>query len=1272
MKKLILIFSVLTLVLSGCNGYETAVNEALGNFENDLEALKQRVERLEKQCTEINNNISALQTIVTALQENDYVTAVTPVTENGKQVGYRISFTKSSDITIYHGKDGKDGANGADGEDGKDGTNGTDGTNGADGADGHTPVIGVAKDTDEVYYWTVDGQWLLDADGNKVRATGTNGKDGADGEDGKDGTNGADGADGTNGADGKDGKDGITPKFKIENGYWYISYDNGSSWEQVGKATGEDGKDGANGTDGEDGSDAVAPDSIFKSVTEDDTYVYFTLSDDTVITVPKATATLPKSVTFVPRYKDGMATVTVDNSGAATAVLDFLISPKSVAATIATAWKNSLSMSAVQTATRAIEFVDMPISACTADSDKGIITVTASGANLPKSFFAGATNYSAALFISNAEDTVTSEFIPLYTASAEEGEDNVPEQVENITIPDAAFKSYLLSIYDINSDGELDTYEATFVENIICPNSNIADMTGLEYCVNLKNLDCSGNNLTTLNTSSNTAMTALKCNNNSLTDIDLSANTALSLLDCSNNQLSKLVLATNTKLEHLTCANLQITSLNIINNTWLTKVDCHNNAQLSTLTSFDFATSNMRLYVDNGLTIYDKTGNEQSLRVGDLVQFSQTACGIVFSATESATKFISTTESQSAWGEAGVVTGAADADNGATNMATIQSAVTDWATKCTALKWCTDLGEGWYLPAKSEVKAAYDQKTLLDTVLSDNGMTTFSAGNYWSSTEDSANVCYVDFTSGNIASATQSESYYVRAVIALQGEGGTLTPEPEVPEPEVPEVVAGPNNSISYTSSDSYELALYTEMGFGANITSTTFDAETKSGTIIFDGDVTRIPTMAFKNCLTLKTITLPGSITKIEDEAFYGCKGLTTIDIPNTVLSIGISAFFDCTALKSANLGTGVTTIDNMAFKSCSALESITIPESVTTLGYQVFMDCDGLTAFYGKFSSNDKRCLIVNGSLEYFAPAGVTEYTTPAAATSIQSHAFYDYDELTTLTISNNVTSYIGKSAFCGCSKLTNVTIGTSVTEIGIYAFYESGIKSIVIPDSVKSIGEQAFYQCKSLGTATIGNGVTTIGKSAFYNCTNMTGITIGTSVAQIDSAAFAGCSALNRVDITDLAAWCNITFSDSTSNPLDYAKNLYLNGTLVTRLIIPNTVTTIKDYCFYDADCIKSATIHDGVTSIGYRAFQNCEGLTNVSIGSGVLTIGDNAFEYCRNLGLVYCKAVNPPGGCYCAFHNNASDRKIYVPTASVDAYKAASYWKNYAGAIYGYDF
>jgi hypothetical protein len=116
-----------------------------------------------------------------------------------------------------------------------------------------TPVIGVAQDTDGVYYWTLNGEWLLDDNGNKLPVSGkdgqngTNGSNGQDGADGKDGQNGEDGKDGADGQDGKDGKDGVTPQLKIEEGYWFISYDNGATWTQLGKATGEDGKDGENG-----------------------------------------------------------------------------------------------------------------------------------------------------------------------------------------------------------------------------------------------------------------------------------------------------------------------------------------------------------------------------------------------------------------------------------------------------------------------------------------------------------------------------------------------------------------------------------------------------------------------------------------------------------------------------------------------------------------------------------------------------------------------------------------------------------------------------------------------------------------------------------------------------------------------------------------------------------------------------------------------------------------------------------------------------------------
>ena len=248
---------------------------------DEFNKYNERLTKLEQLCQQMNTNISALQAIVTALQNNDYVTSVVPINQNGVEVGYVITFSKSGTITIYHGKDGKDGANGADG---KDGVNGTDGK---DGKDGYTPQIGVKKDSDNIYYWTLDGQWLLDESGNKIKAQGTDGKDGADGADGNDGK------DGQDGANGNDGKDGITPQLKIEDGYWYISYDNGQFWTQLGKATGEngqdgadgkDGQDGANGTDGKDGKDGY---SFFQKVEQDERFLYLTLADGTVFTVPR-------------------------------------------------------------------------------------------------------------------------------------------------------------------------------------------------------------------------------------------------------------------------------------------------------------------------------------------------------------------------------------------------------------------------------------------------------------------------------------------------------------------------------------------------------------------------------------------------------------------------------------------------------------------------------------------------------------------------------------------------------------------------------------------------------------------------------------------------------------------------------------------------------------------------------------------------------------------------------------------------------------------------
>ena len=219
MKRLFTLCAiVVAVVVSSCSKFDdTDIWDKLNDHES-------RITALEELCKQMNTNISALQTIVEALEKNDYITNVSPVRKDGEIIGYTITFAHSDTITIYNGEDGED---------------------------GHVPNIGVMKDVDGIYYWTIDGEWLLDGKGNKIQA---------------------------NGIDGGDGIDGITPRLKIENDYWYVSYDNGVTWTELGKATGEDGSNGIDGADG---------DSIFSSVTQDDEYVYFNLVDGTMITLPK-------------------------------------------------------------------------------------------------------------------------------------------------------------------------------------------------------------------------------------------------------------------------------------------------------------------------------------------------------------------------------------------------------------------------------------------------------------------------------------------------------------------------------------------------------------------------------------------------------------------------------------------------------------------------------------------------------------------------------------------------------------------------------------------------------------------------------------------------------------------------------------------------------------------------------------------------------------------------------------------------------------------------
>lgn len=254
MKKLQYILLVLVLVLASCNN-----KDSIWNVMGDMDS---RVSTLETLCQEMNTNIAALETLIKAQNNGDYITNVTEIRNGNTIVGYTITFNHHDPITIYNGTNGKDGR---------------------DGVDGYKPTVGAKQDTDGVYYWTVDGNWLTDANGNKIRVTGEKGEKGDKGDTGD---KGQDGQDGTDGTDGTNGVNGNTPQLKIENNYWYISYD-GTNWTQLGKATGADGKDGQDGTNGDKGDKGDKGDSMFSSVTQDDNYVYFTLADGTIIKIAK-------------------------------------------------------------------------------------------------------------------------------------------------------------------------------------------------------------------------------------------------------------------------------------------------------------------------------------------------------------------------------------------------------------------------------------------------------------------------------------------------------------------------------------------------------------------------------------------------------------------------------------------------------------------------------------------------------------------------------------------------------------------------------------------------------------------------------------------------------------------------------------------------------------------------------------------------------------------------------------------------------------------------
>ncbi len=465
---------------------------------------------------------------------------------------------------------------------------------------------------------------------------------------------------------------------------------------------------------------------------------------------------------------------------------------------------------------------------------------------------------------------------------------------------------------------------------------------------------------------------------------------------------------------------------------------------------------------------------------------------------------------------------------------------------------------------------------------------------------------------------------------------------------------------------------------------------------------ITVIEPILFQNCRSLQSIEIPDGVIGIGEAAFYGCESLKEVTLPDGVTYLGLEAFACCSSLK-VYCPKSLTYIDkgfndgydivlyvyensySHTYAQNYGIDFVLIDEGPAIIASGACgADGDNLT-----WTLYEDCTLVIDGvgDMKYYG-AGFTPWdsykniiTTVIindGVTKITSAAFCGFSMIKSVTIGNGVKT-IGSSAFKDCSSLTNITIGNGLTSIESKAFdncrkvskvhitdltawcninfsgrisnpfwysgalYLNGviIQDLVIPDGVTKIPNWAFTD-SHIKSVIIPDGVETIGYGAFYYCEDLLTVTIPESVTCIENYAFYNCESLSVVYISDIAAWCNISFVGDTSNPLYYAKRLYFNGKLVTELVIPdgvtsigkyafysnihltsvnipNSVTVINEYAFYNCTSLRDIVIPNGVTSIGDYAFYNCLKLTSATIGNCVTSIGQRAFYACNNLKL-----------------------------------------------------
>lgn len=410
----------------------------------------------------------------------------------------------------------------------------------------------------------------------------------------------------------------------------------------------------------------------------------------------------------------------------------------------------------------------------------------------------------------------------------------------------------------------------------------------------------------------------------------------------------------------------------------------------------------------------------------------------------------------------------------------------------------------------------------------------------------------------------------------------------------------------------------------------------TKTLTIIGSGNMPNYPANSREGSIApwrnnsnidnyLEKVVISDGVTNIGENAFFWCDKITSVTIPSSVKSIGMGAFENCKALTSITIPDGVESIGMDAFVNCEALTSVNIPGSVKSIGNGAFSGCyiyaeDGIEKGLEKVIIQDGVEII--GKEAFSGCKKLTDVTIPDSVTSIGDNAFqntglYDLYDYTGWDV-----CYIGNHLIAANQSISGMcTVKPGTKTIAGRAFDSCrNLESIIIPDSVVSIGNHAFFSCSSLKSIMIPKNVTSIGDEVFYNCFDLASI-------NVDSDNLAYCSeggVLYNKEKTEIIRYPKEksgAFFAIPDGVTSISVGAFADCANLISVTIPDSVVSIGDSAFSECSSLINVTIPDGVTEIGYRTFYKCSRLRSITIPNSVLIIGQEAFAECTGLENVY---------------------------------------------------